>query len=112
MYAVATYHTYDSRRSNPGFPDLVLVGCNGVLYRELKTDRGRLTPMQEWWLNSLLDAGQDAGVWRPSDWPDTILAALQGLGGVLVRPPPPDAAAVRKSLQRGRHDAGRYRETQ
>jgi len=63
------YHTFDSRRSQPGFPDLVLVSVHygRVLWRELKTERGRLTNAQRFWLSDLQAAGQDAGVWRPSD---------------------------------------------
>ena len=59
------YHTYDSRRSEPGFPDLVLVR-NKVLYRELKTDKGRLTASQQAWKESLTTAGADYEIWRPN----------------------------------------------
>jgi hypothetical protein len=38
-----------------------------VLFRELKTQRGRVTAEQREWLHALLAAGQDAGVWRPED---------------------------------------------
>jgi len=73
------YHTHDSRRSQPGFPDLVLVRREVILYRELKTMRGRLTPDQQVWIRALADAGVDAAVWRPSDWyDDTIATALAG----------------------------------
>ena len=58
------YHTYDSRRSEPGFPDLVLAR-DRILYRELKTDKGRLTPAQIGWGKTLMDAGADYKVWRP-----------------------------------------------
>jgi hypothetical protein len=57
------YHTHDSRRSQPGFPDLVIAGEYGVLFRELKTDKGTLTDAQRQWANRL--TGWD--VWRPYD---------------------------------------------
>lgn len=77
------YHTHDSRRSEPGFPDLVCVGRR-VMYRELKKENGRVTQAQKTWLAALVDAGQDACVWRPSDLLAgriaRKLAALAGLG--------------------------------
>ncbi len=62
------YHTYDSRRSEPGFPDLVLVKGAKVLWRECKTTRGKVTPEQQRWALALIAAGQDWAVWRPYDW--------------------------------------------
>lgn len=53
-----------------GFPDLVLAHPKrGVLFRELKTDDGRLSKWQRQWLYDLRQAGADAAVWRPCDWP-------------------------------------------
>jgi hypothetical protein len=63
---IAWYHTYDSRRSNKGWPDLVLCG-RGLLHRELKTDQGKLTAEQERWGDKLRRAGADWAVWRPAD---------------------------------------------
>ena len=40
------FHPYDSRRSTPGFPDLALVK-DRLLFRELKTDKGKLTVYQK-----------------------------------------------------------------
>lgn len=60
------YHTHDSRRSEPGFPDLVLVR-HRVLFRELKRTNGRLTKDQEKFLDRLGRADADQGVWRPWD---------------------------------------------
>lgn len=63
------YHTHDSRRSQLGFPDLVLIslGRGRCLFRELKTATGRMSPAQTLWIGGLQKAGLDAGVWRPED---------------------------------------------
>lgn len=61
------YHTHRSDRSEAGFPDLVLVRPPFVLYRELKSEKGRLRKEQEVWLHTLGEAGQDVGVWKPHD---------------------------------------------
>lgn len=63
------YHTHDSRRSPSGFPDLVIVGPGGCIFAELKSEKGKVTPTQQTWIDSLNNAGQRAEVWRPSDWP-------------------------------------------
>lgn len=62
-----TYHTLRSKGSEGGFPDLVLVRGDRVVYRELKSATGKLTAEQEVWLDALAAAGADAGVWRPVD---------------------------------------------
>lgn len=63
------HHTHDSRRSEPGFPDLVLVRPPQVLFVEIKTEAGALRPEQEVWLSALRECpGVQAEVWRPSDW--------------------------------------------
>lgn len=70
-----TYHTHDSRRSEPGWPDLALVRDRLVM-AELKTDTGRLSAAQERWLDLLTGAGIEAYVWRPRDI-DQVLAVLK-----------------------------------
>ena len=61
-----------------GFPDLVLVHpTRGVIFAELKTERGKVTAGQRQWLNALDDAGATAVVWRPQDT-DTIKNILRG----------------------------------
>lgn len=63
------YHTYDSRRSYPGFPDVVLVRPPRLILAELKRERGELSPQQERWLEALRRVpGIAVYVWRPSDW--------------------------------------------
>ncbi|MGH6656553.1 MAG: VRR-NUC domain-containing protein, partial [Actinocrinis sp.] len=67
LFQVAWYHTYNSRRSAPGWPDLALCGTRKLIFRELKTETGHLKPEQEQWGLMLRAAGQDWGVWRPAD---------------------------------------------
>lgn len=61
------YHTWRSDNSEPGFPDLVLMRPPLLLFRELKSEGGRLKPEQRRWLEELAACGQDVGVWRPVD---------------------------------------------
>jgi hypothetical protein len=61
------YHTFDSRRSESGFPDLVLVGHGRVIFAELKTERGRLSDAQVRWGQSLLATGARFYLWQPRD---------------------------------------------
>lgn len=70
LYGWRVYHTFDSRRSNPGWPDLVLCRPTSgeLLYVELKTDKGRLSAAQRAWLDALAACGQETHVWRPRDF--------------------------------------------
>ena len=76
-----TYHTHDSRRSDKGFPDLVLVHPDhGLIFAELKTEKGRVRPEQWEWIWRLEKAGERVFVWRPSYW-DEVQAVLNGWQG-------------------------------
>lgn len=62
------YHSYDSRRSEPGFPDLVLLRGRRQVVAELKTDAAPgPTPDQQKWLQAFADVGAEVHVWRPRD---------------------------------------------
>ena len=62
------YHTYDSRRSVAGFPDLLMLHPqHGQIVAELKTEKGKLTPQQANWLLAFEAAGLAAAIWRPAD---------------------------------------------
>lgn len=63
------HHTPDSRRSNAGLPDLLIVGTGGFMFAELKSEKGKVRPEQHRVIERLIAAGGDARVWRPSDWP-------------------------------------------
>lgn len=60
------YHTHDSRRSEPGWPDLALVRERFIL-AELKAEKGRVSTAQQKWIDALRRAGVETYIWRPSD---------------------------------------------
>ncbi len=83
------YHTRNSRGSEPGFPDLVLVHPGSgdsvprrprLVFAELKTERGRTSLAQAEWLSALGRVTASGGgspmqsprifteLWRPRDW--------------------------------------------
>src|SRR5262245_39926536 len=65
------YHTRDSRKSEAGFPDSVLVHrVHGLVIPELKVGDNEPTPDQLGWLEDLRAVGVRAPVWRPEDWPE------------------------------------------
>jgi hypothetical protein len=69
LLKVPVYHTYNSRRSESGWPDIAAVVNDHLILRELKTARGRITPEQAYWLEALSQVKRvSAGIWRPDDW--------------------------------------------
>jgi hypothetical protein len=70
------YHTFDSRRSEPGFPDAVLLRGRRCLVLEFKTEKGRVSTAQTEWLEAFAEAGIDARVVRPSE-SDEVLDDLR-----------------------------------
>jgi hypothetical protein len=73
------YHTWSSKRSPEGFPDLICARAGSPLLAiETKTDTGQVTPAQAAWLEALAGCtGVVAEVWKPSAL-DAILARLRG----------------------------------
>lgn len=70
------YHTYDSRRSAPGFPDLVMCRADRCLVVELKSVKGRESQEQRKWLAAFNRVPHiEVYVWRPGDW-DEVEKAL------------------------------------
>jgi hypothetical protein len=69
----------DPLKGRRGYPDLTLVGKVGVVFLELKSEKGRLDPDQIVWRDALLTAGARYGVIRPEQWHDgTVDALLRG----------------------------------
>lgn len=68
-----TWHDADSRRNRAGLPDLLLVRGDRAMWRELKTDAGRVRPEQRHVLDMLTRAGHDTAIWRPADWTSGLI---------------------------------------
>ena len=65
-----TYHTHNSQRSEPGWPDLALYKDRRLVFIETKRQIGRVTPEQQTWIDALntVDGAVQAYIFRPSDW--------------------------------------------
>jgi hypothetical protein len=72
------YHTYRSTRSNPGFPDLVLVRGDRLVFAELKSAGGKLSAAQRGWREALLalDGIVEYHLWTPKEWNDATIDAV------------------------------------
>ena len=72
------YHTFDSRRSDIGFPDRILVSVQQkrVLWIEEKREGKEPAPYQAAWIAALLECGQEAYIIRPSDWYNGMVERL------------------------------------
>lgn len=82
------YHTHDSRRSPAGFPDLVLVRRDRIIFAEVKRETTHPEAEQVAWLAALSQVPcAEVYLWRPSDW-DTALAILRSR----TRPDPQEPA--------------------
>jgi hypothetical protein len=81
LLGLLVFHSGDSRRDScAGYPDLTIVGSRGVMWRELKTQGGRVRVEQQRWLSRLSRSGHNAAVWRPVDWlNDTVAAELKAI---------------------------------
>ena len=88
-YARATgwlvWRTWNSKHSPAGEPDLRLVhpGQKRVIWAELKSSKGKLTPMQEQAIETLQVAGAEAYLWYPQDW-WLIEMVLKGEYGTVI----------------------------
>ena len=68
IYHWKYYHTWTSIHSPKGFVDVVMVRGDRLIFAELKSEKGKLTPYQQEWVDTLRDTGAEVFVWRPSDF--------------------------------------------
>lgn len=82
------YFTWQSIHSPAGFPDLVLVRRGRLIFVELKSEKGRLTPEQALWLKELKQIpGIEVYTWRPGDFNEVarVLRREAATGAPIVR---------------------------
>lgn len=69
LHGWLVYHTYNSRRSQPGFPDLILIKPPRLRAFEIKTATGKVGLMQVEWIRAFKDVEfVSADIVRPGDW--------------------------------------------
>ncbi len=66
------YHTYDSRRSKEGFPDLLFLRGKKIIVAELKVPPNVATDAQLQWLDGFRAAKVLAYLWTPEDWAEIV----------------------------------------
>jgi|PlaIllAssembly_1097288.scaffolds.fasta_scaffold219083_3 hypothetical protein len=87
LYKWRRYHVRNSKQGiiqgETGFPDVVLVKRERLLFIELKKQDGRTSPDQRAWIADLLAVpGIETFIWRPSDWLDGTVQRTLARGGV------------------------------
>jgi hypothetical protein len=79
------FHQQDSMGTRAGLPDLILVRPPRVIFAELKSEHGRLTPAQRHTLANLMACpGVETYIWRPHDARDIwrLLARRDRIDGM------------------------------
>tara|TARA_R100000329_G_scaffold122194_1_gene100798 strand:+ start:17 stop:313 length:297 start_codon:yes stop_codon:yes gene_type:complete len=76
-YGWLVFHDNDSRRNNPGFPDLVLVKPPRVVFMECKSEKGKLRPEQQVWMGHLLECDTVASAVVRPEHLDLVIEYLQ-----------------------------------
>lgn len=82
-YHLYGFHARSAIGSEAGWPDWVIIGPNGILFRELKSHRGELTVEQRSVGSKLGKVGLDWAVWRPQHYFDgTIERRLAAIAAI------------------------------
>ena len=70
------FHDHDSRLNPAGLPDLVLVKPPRVVFLELKSEKGRVRPEQQIWLDALAGCDTIASALIRPDNLETVINYL------------------------------------
>jgi len=70
-----------------GFPDLCIVNAERkrVIWFEVKSEDGELSPEQYEWLYELQMAGQEAYLIKPSDWDEIVKLLSEARTEIIVK---------------------------
>lgn len=66
-----TFHTYDSRKSDEGYPDLVMLRERQIV-AELKVGRNKPSAAQDTWLEAYRSVGVETYIWFPEQWDEIV----------------------------------------
>ena len=76
IYGWKFYHVVDqrhyARRTTKGFPDYTAAKEPRLVFFELKSEKGKLTPEQKKWIDLLIACGQEVYIWKPSQMEEVI----------------------------------------
>ncbi len=72
------YHAFNSERSEPGFPDLVLLREGRTIFAEVKRMGEHLTPEQAMVCDLLLGNGLEVYAWWPDDEEEVTAVLVRG----------------------------------
>ena len=72
------YHTYDSRRSEKGYPDITMTRHGRIIFAEVKREGEAPTVEQTIWLKTLAENENiEVYLWYPSEW-ENVESILKG----------------------------------
>jgi hypothetical protein len=74
LFGWTWHHAWTSVHSPAGYPDLTAVRGTRLVYCELKSATGTVTPAQQGWLHALGGVTQrpDVYLWRPEDLDEAL----------------------------------------
>ena len=71
------YYQTPVQADGAGFPDLCLVRLSRILFIELKSDKGKVSPAQDEWLKALSGTEKcEVYLWKPPDFEQEIVEVL------------------------------------